>query len=333
LCLFLALVFGGQTFLAQAAESNFWSERSRVRADARVFAALPGAPELSVPLHRELLSAPSRAPRVNSAPSRLSALIRAVPSAYATVQDVFESDGAAAPLVLFQDIHLNAEAQTNLARALARLSEGAGLDVVGVEGAFRPFGFERLRAFPIAAIRPVADLFLRDGYLGAASYAGLTIVHPPRFVGVDDLAHYRENVNAYLRSRAGEVSVNGDLRTLRAAADDLKPALYSPALRSFDGLRNGFKDGAVALGPYIEGLIRLGAPVTPHLARFRDASRLEAALRFADAEAQRRQLFAALAARLAPNELADLARAGAAYRAGALTSASFYRDVRRRCAD
>src|SRR5262249_32623928 len=69
------------------------------------------------------------------------------------------------PIVLLQDIHMNPEAQQNLAKLLSSLNETAAEQhqslLIGVEGAFRPFDFSCFRAFlNKATVRKIADHFL-----------------------------------------------------------------------------------------------------------------------------------------------------------------------------
>ena len=51
-------------------------------------------------------------------------------------------------IILIQDIHLNLEAQQNIAYILQTLIDQKGIDLVGVEGAFGELQFERFRSHP-----------------------------------------------------------------------------------------------------------------------------------------------------------------------------------------
>ena len=71
----------------------------------------------------------------------------ALPLNAAKVKDI-SLLGEDVPLVfLIEDIHLNFEAQKNIASVLESLSTNKNL-VIGVEGAFGPFNFTKLRDFP-----------------------------------------------------------------------------------------------------------------------------------------------------------------------------------------
>src|SRR5262249_942472 len=139
------------------------AESGKLKAESSQLAALPsfGGPNSSALLNQlpsigaTLPSVPKWGNSVKKStlkfPKKFQSLIDAIPLLYGSVQDVYDSQaspkigyaGASSAVVLIQDVHLNAEAQTNIAAILQELIDQKQVGLVGVEGAFAALDFSR----------------------------------------------------------------------------------------------------------------------------------------------------------------------------------------------
>ncbi len=271
-------------------------------------------------------------------PVRFQNLIRAVPLRRVTIQDVHDSGDRTQPLIaLIQDVHMNAEAQSNIAATLQSFIDEKQVGVVGVEGAFEKFDFSPFRNFKEKdVVKNVADSFLNNSLLAASSYVGITsAVEPPLFVGIDDKRHYQRNVRAYLQSRASKDRILNVLnRTERSLAEE-KKKVFSAELLRFDALRTAHHEGRLGVGGYLETLSRnysasvLNAPLT--IQQFLAAHKMESTLNFTRVETERTKIIGRLTQMLDENEKSQLIAASLAYRLGKIGFGDYYRNLKNLC--
>jgi len=342
----LSLVyFLTQCALAHAPEAGFWAERRRVatreRPPLQVARAAPSAflqPPSVLPLETPGLDLPrSETITLPQGADRLATL----PAAYGTLQKILlpTSRGKDAPVVIhIQDVHMNAEAQSNIGHALRHLTaaDGDGRGAVGLvalEGAFGNMDFERFQRFPRRdVIQTVADYFLKAHKISGPVHAALTgPVDAPPYVGIDDPARYEANVEAYRRSapRLREKKTRLAVLVENLAAE--KERVFNPALRAFDARVQDYEAGRMPLGDHVKTLLNAGGPETPTLAVFGRALGMEAALDFAQVENERGVLLRSLADKLDADETARLLQHTLAFRAGRERHADFYRFLRDLC--
>ena len=187
--LLCALFFSQNCLLLHAAETGFWAERRR-NIDQRTdgasaetqLARLPqGLPPIAPRFHTPAFPTPAA---VDAAATPLSAdaisdfadfprLTRKAREVAARVAPRFGSireiavseDKTPRPVVLhIQDIHLHAEAQTQIAGAVRSLLSADAVDAIALEAGFGPMDFGRLFRFPIPeAVDRMADGLLRYG--------------------------------------------------------------------------------------------------------------------------------------------------------------------------
>ena len=270
-------------------------------------------------------------------------LINAVPLTAARIQDVYDSGERHQPVVtVIQDIHLNPEAQTNIASLLQNLIQQKKVGMVGVEGAFTPFDFARLRSFPDPKkTKEVLNAFTQKNLLAAPSYVGVTSdVEPPLFMGIDDRAHYDANVKAYLDSREVKTKALQQLEKSKKILADSKAKLFSADLSSLDALRSDYRLGRVGLGAYAKRLAMLQTPESvspesvspgPVLQQFLKAYVMEQSLDFTRVEAERRQVLEKLTGRLSEGELKGLLADSMAYRFGKMSFGDYYGTIKALC--
>ncbi|MCB4756286.1 MAG: hypothetical protein LHV69_04525, partial [Elusimicrobia bacterium] len=196
----------------------------------------------------------------------MQSLLFTVPAAYASVKEIHESKNSlVSPILLIQDVHLNAEAQFNISHVLQALIDGKKAGVVGVEGAMGPFDFSRFRSLPDKKIlRRVAEAFVQNNLMGAPSLVGITSPsQPPAFVGVDDALHYEANVKAFTSTLGLSPTALKKIDQARRSLAEEKALVFSPELKRLDALREGFHKKSVGFGVYVKKLSQMRNSVIP----------------------------------------------------------------------
>ncbi len=329
-------VFTTNCLLAYAAETNLWSERQHSTLRNPTPAVVP-------PLDVKLLSSPiilsAREKTIAHLPARFQNLIRALPLSRVNLQEIHDSGNSGGPiLAVIQDVHMNIEAQINIAAALQALIDQKQIDLVGAEGAFSKFDFSRFRAFrEKSVVKFVAESFLNNSILAAPSYVGITsAAEPPAFVGVDDKRHYSRNVQDYLAARNLKASVTRDLKSLGEKLNADKNKIFSPELRRFDDVRGAYHRGEIGLGAYARELSAIDPQRSIHfngspLARFLEASNTESSLNFPQVEQERAAVIEKLTRALDEREKSELMATSVAYHFGKLGFGDYYRTLKNLC--
>ncbi|MBV9079849.1 MAG: hypothetical protein JO102_01880, partial [Elusimicrobia bacterium] len=326
----LAVLLVADPLLASTAESRLWDERHAGR-DTRLAAAFPESHPLNLLSAGRPASVDASALAGRPLSRALLNAVNAVPADAGTVQDLRDPEKTgAAPVVLLQDVHLNAEAQRNLARLIVSLADGRAADVMAVEGAFETFDFTPYRAFPADLRSRVSKIYLDAARLGAPSFAGITAAAAPAIVGVDDRDIYRRNVEAY---RAAAPKRGAAAKILDDAGRNHDAALngLSSRARAFDAARRSYRDETMSLGAYAQTLARLGIEPELEVQTFVAAREMEEHLNGPAVERERRIVLEKLVGKLNAAETDDLLRSSAAYRAGRLGFGSYYRRLRSLC--
>ena len=233
--------------------------------------------------------------------------------------------------VLLQDVHANADAQANLARAVAALTDGGVAARVGLEGGWGLLPMAPYRQFPRPeAVKRAADSLLKSGRISGPVFAGLT--GRGEYVGLEDEAGYQRNVQAYRAARPAADAASAAVAEIRRDLARRKAAL-NPDLRRWDDIVDAHAGGTLGLGAVVEALAA-GLPpaaLTERVALFRRAWTVEQTLPFARVERERAALVDRLVRRLPPAELDDLRRRALAHRTGDIRTSDFYRDLERLC--
>jgi membrane protease YdiL (CAAX protease family) len=374
-----ALYFCTSVLFAYAAETNFWTERKKALSTqnnpqhpqyAALSSALPTASSFNLPRIAPL--AGSLSPVVTATafkkfgklPHNLSAIAGAIPLTHANIHEVFaphKSVSSTPPVVLVQDIHLNPEAQFNIATVLQSLIDHEAIGAIGIEGAFDAVDVQEFRRFePKHIVKQAMDVFVENKLLSAPSYVGITsIKEPPLLLGLDDRANYDANVNAYLESRRLAEKVKENLAKAERDLQTEKDAVFSSELKKFDAMMKNYREGSMGLGEYVEHVHEHGAWIPPHavqwggkegsppslptvrrgeeresslvLALFLEAFRLEKTLNFQRVEQERKQVLEKLSPRLSEQETKALLSQSVAYRLGQMSFADYYQQLKTLC--
>ncbi|MCG3205383.1 MAG: hypothetical protein KCHDKBKB_02103 [Elusimicrobia bacterium] len=353
LTLVLATLLTAQTALASTAEANFWSERRKAHQQAHQrqsspqFASL--APTRTMGTSALLNQLPSLRPPIasehkwNKADKKkyaqfsrsFQSLIHSIPLVYGTIQEAHESteDEKNPPVVLVQDVHLNSEAQSNIAALLQELIDQGQVGLVGVEGAFEKFDFAPFRAFADKKLtQQVAQAFMDKNLLAAPSFVGVTsLVEPPLFWGIDDREHHKANVEAYLATRKIKSTVQTDIFLRERALAEQKRALFPPDLQRFDDLRSAHHQGNVGLGTYVKKLAPYEEEHDFAIEQFLAAHNMELGLDFARVEFERKSVIEKLTRSLNEAEVSELVSQSLAYRGGQMGFGVYYQNLKDLC--
>jgi len=317
---FLAVLVAATGSLAAAPDVNFWAARQR----ARGASPAPVAPVLPQDIQPP---APS-----NQTPE---AWVRRILPVHASVRDVVRPTGkpSGEVVILAQDVHVNAEAQTNLSALLRHLASTNSSLLLALEGAFAPLPLDRAQSFgDQPALRVAADYLLRENRISGAVHGALVSgLCSVRAVGVDDEKLYWRHVGAY---RAG-IPVRAEFdRKLESAGASLvaRRRALSSALQTRVTLGDKHSAGLISLPVYVARLLDLRSGADrgrlpaglPELAKLLDAHRLESSLDFARAEAEWTALLRELSATIRPDDVRRLIDLAAAYKLGRLSHREFF---------
>ena len=156
-------------------------------------------------------------------------------------------------VVIFEDIHLNTEAQKDISQKLRNLIDNKQVGLIAAEGAFGPFEFSPFRSFPDKSVtEEVADLFLSKNWMGAVSHAGiLSAKNPPAVIGVDHYPSYLNNVQAYLDGQPRQEDLLHQLHQEKRQIDEKKAELFSDRLMVFDQWVQSFHREDLSLNEFV----------------------------------------------------------------------------------
>lgn len=348
LAIFSALALVHAEFSTLWAESSFWQERRQAarRVQAPVPLASPSLP-LSGAATQETPEVLSLPPTVTLDPHKSQSLSPSVISGrqdgpeglaslvlpYGTIDQIYKAPQVGAPLVIIlQDAHGVLEAQENMAALLQALQKTNGVKLIGVEGARGKFSLDPYRAAVEGdSALKIAHYMLRQGYIGAPEYAGLTA--PLTLWGVEDAALYERHAQTLRQALARKTVLAEHTAEARSSAEKLKAMVYSPALLAFDRRVSAYARGQVGMADYAAVLLSAGISAAdyPHLKRLKQALDLESALDFKAVEAARLRLAKALTEKLSPAELEGFVQQSLACRDGRLGYGAYHQGLRALC--
>lgn len=352
----IGLLLFSQTALASLSESSFWEERrSRFSSqessnDSKALASLPSS--LSNPnqfnpnnLIKQMPSIGSSLPahakwkklskiKNGKISSELNEVINSIPLGHSRIQEVYDSgNDKNSPVVIIQDVHLNPEAQSNIATVIQELIDQDRVAMVGVEGAFDKLNFAPIRNLPEKEItRKVAQAFLDKKFLAAPSYVGITSQkEPPLFLGVDDPLHHKANVDAYLSTRKTREKTIKELDAIKRNLIVAKREFFSPEFKKYDDYRAAYQRGQIGIGLYVKRLTQYEIDTDLAIELFLEAYALETSLNFKRVERERKVVIEKLANTLDKNTLSNLLTQSVAYRMGRLSFGDYYHNLKNLC--
>jgi hypothetical protein len=256
---FLALlVFVTNSVLAHAVETNFWSQRRN--ADMRNNASAMAGPG-----------------------SALAHIVAGLPLRYGTIRSVTvppTTFTAQRVVIHIQDVHLNQDAQANIAHAIEVLLQQKHVDLVALEGAS---GAIDLRAFQNDrdrdAMRNVSNYLLKTNEISGPIHAAFTSPVPfPPIVGIDDARHYRANVDAYKNAQTRVKKQKFRLAAARADLEKMKATQFNKRLWSFDQGVQSYRGHRTTLADHLRVLRSVTPSHSEQVSIFWKALALEAQL-------------------------------------------------------
>lgn len=324
--LFLSALLFAQSVFCHAAEANYWDTRrsSRSFQSASVPSHVPALPPLSSPFVPSFPIGKS-----SSLAAALSPL-----SPYVSARGAADSPQRESFLLHFQDVHQNAEAQRNLARALGELIRRGQVDLIALEGAFAPLDVDKFRRFPHQdTIQAMADYLLMKNAITGPVHTAMTLPGSiPPFVGVDDETLYRANAEACRTAAALRPARVARVEEIQREAERAKTQVYNPALLAFDQKVQAQARGALSFGAYVRTLAEFSRGENSTLRNFLEALRLEESLDFRRIETEREEILRALLKRLSAAEQAGLLEASVGYKNGSVGWGVFYGRLKTLCA-
>ncbi len=157
--------------------------------------------------------------------------------------------GKEALVVYIQDLHCNAEVQTNIANIIGHMADRHGLKLVGVEGASGRIDVGKLAGFPVKAVKEaVGKYFMQQGKIGGAEYYAAVGEHPIVLQGIEQAEYYaanRQSVKMFLNHES-----QGYVYDLRETLAELKNQVYGKELKAHDRHKTAFRKGEESLLNY-----------------------------------------------------------------------------------
>lgn len=193
-----------------------------------------------------------------------------------------------------QDIHVNYEAQKNLANILEYLIETYGLSVILVEGGITDKDFSYIRDWaPIEERRKKADQLMKEGVISGETYVDIASDYPLKFQGIEEQRLYEKNMEIYLEVEKFRPDVLNIIEGFKKCADKLKRYIYTSRLKKFDKEMSRYAAEKIELTKYIEFLDEIAVKEALDLTSFinftllLETSRMEKRINFKKAEAER----------------------------------------------
>ncbi|MFN0117072.1 MAG: sigma factor, partial [Elusimicrobiota bacterium] len=328
---------------ASQPEVNLWEERRRASTVKKPDFKLAQLPKNQLVNSAQILNQLPRAKPFfpeqiqKSVPSylapQLSSLFQNLPPKYGTIRKVVlpsphwgEGQGEGKIVIHIQDIHLNSEAQNNIAGAVQSLIDSKQVGLIALEGAFAPIDLTSFRTFPHQeVVRDVADYLLKENKISGPLHAAFTSKNGiPPIVGVDDEIHYHANVDAYRESTSLVLSAKEKLKKWQDDLNMKKSKNFNSELISFDQEVHAYHQGTVSIGAYAQLLSKKIDNPAAEIASFLEALHLESRLQFSLVERERAALLNKLLPVLRKDETSNLINVSIAYRTGNLGHTDFY---------
>lgn len=336
------IYFSTQCVLANAPESNLWTERRekarQLKGENLTIAALPAhlqsnnLPQIlnSLPpvstTAAQALPASVRASLSKDRLADISSLLAALPYSYGTVRQINMPAARTDKTVIhIQDVHQNQDAQTNIGKALQELIDQNKVNLVALEGTADPIDVSGFRAFPHReTVAKVADRMLRDNRISGPVHAALTSAKPiPPLIGIDHAQHYQANIEAYRAAAPVLENQKQILSKLQGRLNQKKKNVFNPDLLAFDDKMEAYRAGRRSLSDHIQ-FLAAQKPVQGQVDIFLEALKMEASLNFQRVEAERAQLIEELVKKVGQEQITALIQQSVAYRLGQTRHTDFY---------
>lgn len=172
-----------------------------------------------------------------------------MPTAWGEIEK--EEQGQSRHIYVIKDAHANPEAQRNISNIIAWLNKEQGLDLVGLEGAQGELQLEKIRYFNHQPFdQPIAEYLLNQGELTGAEYQALTGDDSIHYVGVENPASYRQDLELYREAHQLSEQASPAVEALQKRIDSQKSRIYGKELYQYDKARSRFQENQDTLSFY-----------------------------------------------------------------------------------
>jgi hypothetical protein len=148
--------------------------------------------------------------------------------AHVNIKNVFQTNSAST-IVLLEDVHMHAEAQTQISEAIRSFARPTGTVLIALEGAAGDFVFDSFKKFDSQAVIDVADSFLETKDISGPAHAGFISAANKTsnllFWGVDDKQAYPENIRAYKEASKIKPAVLKQIAAIKKELAEGRPVI------------------------------------------------------------------------------------------------------------
>lgn len=257
-----------------------------------------------------------------------------VPEEYGVIKDFFQApEDGSDPLAIFhiQDVHVNYEAQKNLANLLEFLIETYGLSLILVEGGITDKDFSYIRKWATLEERKVkAEELLKEGVISGETYVDIATDFPLKFQGIEDKELYEKNMEAYLEVESFRADALNVINGFSNLVEQLKKFIYTSRLKKFDQYKSSYIAEDTELVEYLELLNEVAAKEKIPLDQYLNynillyTARLEKKINFDRVERDRDNIIKKLSDKLPKKDFDELLIKSLSFKEGEISSGVFY---------
>ena len=165
-----------------------------------------------------------------------------IPDNYGSIKDRYNNNYSDLVVVHIQDLHCNYDAQMSIYNIVDKLVKEHNFKLVTVEGSVGRLETAPFSKYPDEGIKEkVTQHFLKRGRVDGSAFAHIMNKSSFAFWGVDDLALYKQNVNAFKSSLAPKSENNALCDNIKSILDKFKQKAYNKRLLQFDKQIQAYK--------------------------------------------------------------------------------------------
>ena len=258
-----------------------------------------------------------------------------IPSAYATVKEVFDTplitQNRGQTIIHIQDAHCNYEAQKNMAHLLDYLAREHKLRLIMVEGGSGNVSLSFMRGYADRNSREdIADKYLKEGNISGEEYLDIVSDYGLELYGIEDEELYDTHLDYFLEVDSIREEGLKYIGKLSYISESLKHYIYTQELNQLEQKRQAYKDKNLSLLEYCQYLKkmadkkRLKQETDNLMTAFLEIATLEKEMDFKQAEIERKTCLEDLTKALNKNQLGELINRSNQFKAGKLTKIQYY---------
>ncbi|MCG3205818.1 MAG: hypothetical protein KCHDKBKB_02541 [Elusimicrobia bacterium] len=255
-------------------------------------------------------------------------LLQTVPSQFATVRRICTPKKSNSNRIILhlQDVHLNDEAQSNLARVVANVASHGAINLIGLEGAFEETSLELFQNFPYPeASKKAAEYLFKSQRISGPVLAALTTPKwDARVVGIDDRAAYAANVEAFKEGALLRPKLLEAISDFSTSIDKRVDAFHNESLKKIYRSRHDYWDEKITLASYLQELSDGADDIFPQVELFLTAFDIEKSIDFQKVENERRAFLEYAPKKFSTRDMEELGQLGLAFKSGDVSQAAFY---------